>query len=66
MVLIGTLKENVVWTILEDRENHALKKVRQNLFLCLFVLFCLLFRATPVAYGGSQARGPTRAIPAGL
>ena len=23
-----------------------------------FVLFCLIFRATPMAYGGSQARGP--------
>ena len=27
------------------------------LFICLF----LLFRATPVAYGGSQPRGPVRA-----
>ena len=34
-------------------------------FFGLFGLFCL-FRATPVAYGGSQARVPVRAIAAGL
>ena len=28
--------------------------------------FLLLFRATPVAYGASQARGPVRATAAGL
>ena len=33
--------------------------------LCLFVCL-LLFRATPVAYGGSQARGLVRATAAGL
>ena len=27
---------------------------------------CVLFRTTPTAYGGSQARGPIRAIAAGL
>ena len=27
-----------------------------------FVLFCFLFRVTPTAYGGSQARGRTRAL----
>ena len=31
------------------------------LFVCLFV-----FRATPTTYGGSQARGPSRATAAGL
>ena len=33
-----------------------------------FVCVCLfaLSRATPVAYGGSQARGPIRAVAAGL
>ena len=35
------------------------------LFIDLFILF-LLFRATPVAYGNSQARGQIRAIAAGL
>ena len=34
---------------------------------CLFVyLFICLFRATPMAYGGSQARGPIRAVANGL
>ena len=31
-----------------------------------FILYYLLFRATPEAYGGSQARGPIRATAAGL
>ena len=35
------------------------------LFIYLFIYFCL-FRATPMAYGGSQARGPIRAVAAGL
>ena len=30
------------------------------------VLFCLLFRATSTAYGGSQARGQIRATAASL
>ena len=36
--------------------------------LCTFYLFyfCPSFRAAPVAYGGSQARGPIGAIAAGL
>ena len=36
---------------------------RQFLFVCLFVL---LFRATPAAYGSSQARGRIGATTAGL
>ena len=36
-------------------------------FLCLFVLFCfLLFRAVPMAYGSSQARGGIGAAAASL
>ena len=35
-------------------------------FLRMFVCLFLLFRATPVAYGGSQARGPIGAAAAGL
>ena len=31
-----------------------------------FYLFILLFRAVPAAFGGSQAKGPTRATDAGL
>ena len=34
-------------------------------FVCLFFAF-LLFRATPMAYGGSQARGQIGATAAGL
>ena len=33
---------------------------------CIFVLFCLLFRAAPAAYGCSQARGQIGAAAAGL
>ena len=37
------------------------------LFIFIFILFYfLLFRAAPVANGGSQARGPLGAIAAGL
>ena len=35
------------------------------MFIYLFFSFGL-FRATPMAYGGSQARGPVRAVAAGL
>ena len=35
-----------------------------GLFIYLFI-YCL-FRAAPVAYGGSLARGPFRAVAAGL
>ena len=35
-------------------------------FFCLFVFVLLLFRATPVTYGSSQARGQNRAAAAGL
>ena len=34
-------------------------------FFCFFCFFCL-FRATPVVYGESKARGPIRATAAGL
>ena len=41
-----------------------LEVINQVGFVCLFV--CLLFRAAPEAYGGSQARGPIRAAAASL
>ena len=31
-----------------------------------FIYLCSLFRATPDAYGGSQARGPVGAVATGL
>ena len=36
------------------------------LYFFSFLLFFWLFRATPVAYGGSQTRGPIGAIAASL
>ena len=35
-------------------------------FLFFFFFFALLFRGAPMAYGGSQARGPIGAIAASL
>ena len=35
-------------------------------FIYLFILVFLSFRVTATAYGGSQARGPIRALAAGL
>ena len=50
--------------------RSILTQIRKGLgFVCLFVcLFCLFAfsRATPVAYGGSQARGLIGAVAAGL
>ena len=43
---------------------ELLKPARGFLFVC-FSVFCL-FRAIPTAYGGSQARGPVRAVAAHL
>ena len=37
-----------------------------NFFCIWFVLFCLLLRAAPAAYGGCQARDQIRATAAGL
>ena len=46
------------------------KRFLEKISICfLFVLFCFVvffaFRATPMAYGGSHARGPIRAAAAG-
>ena len=37
-----------------------------SISLHIYFCCCCLFRATPIPYGGSQARGPIRAIAAGL
>ena len=37
-----------------------------QVFWGVFVLFCVFSRDTPVAYGGSQARGRIGAVAAGL
>ena len=44
-------------------ENNKAKDF--SFFFFSFFVFCL-FRATPMAYGGSQARGPIKASAAGL
>ena len=47
-------------------KNHGSQNITVGSFL-FFFFFCLChFRATPVAYGGSQARGGIRAIAADL
>ena len=43
----------------------SIKEERVLFYFILFFVFCL-FRATPAAYGGSQARGRVEAIAAGL
>ena len=55
-------KANVNARLLSE-ENQ--KKKIKPCFFCLFFSFSL-FRATPTAYGGSQARGPIGATAAGL
>ena len=58
----GTIASSdlTTWSFLE--ENGI--KTPLLLFFVLFV--CCLFRATPAAYGDSQARGQIRATAAGL
>ena len=48
----------------ENLASDILGKVLSGSF-SLFVYVCL-FKATPVAYGGSQARGTIRAVATGL
>ena len=41
-------------------KNHYIKKQKKTLYIyiCIYIyLFILLFKATPMGYGGSQARG---------
>ena len=48
--------------------RHMYTHESQGSFILFYVLFIyfLLFRAAPVAYGGSQARGPIGAVATGL
>ena len=70
-----------LWTSLGWRENvkSAFRNTALNSSLrlnCTYILYCLgffpvlflfcLFMATPMAYGGSQARGRIRAVASGL
>ena len=56
---------NVIKFIELKKENHTvMKKIQSTLFTYLSCV--CLFRATPTAYGGSQARSQIRAAAAGL
>ena len=60
----GHLKQNwrATWLLLIS----LVKKQSQLSFFSFFLFFSLLFRATPFAYGNSQARGWLRTTAAGL
>ena len=51
----------MVWTISLELNLHRLDFV-----FSAFWFFVLLFRATPMAYGGAQARDPIVTVAAGL
>ena len=59
-----------VWPQISDIMNYTgwpcLSRCFLKVFLGLSLFFFCIFRAAPMAYGGSQARGPIRAIAAGL
>ena len=46
--------------------NLEISVIWNGLFIYLFIYYFLLFRATPMAYGGSQARGEIGTVAAGL
>ena len=48
-----------------DTPTHIYTYFRDTLFFYFYFYFCP-FRATPVAYGSSQARDPVKAAAAGL
>ena len=47
-------------------DNFGVFVLNSMIFVCLFIYLFLLFRATPVAYGGSQASGLIEATTASL
>ena len=49
-----------------DIADKSFFQVTQPLGLLFYFIYFCLFRATPAAYGGSQARGPVGAAAAGL
>ena len=56
----GTHFHSFILVLLRSLQHNPLKLVWFG-----FVLFCLLSRAAPAAYGGSQARGLIGAVAAG-
>ena len=49
--LAGSGRTDFIWEFLLCEEGYA------KLFICVCAFFFCLFRAAPVAYGGSQAKG---------
>ena len=61
-----SLLESLLWCSFDTwPRNLACLGCRQKQFYLFICLFCL-FRATPMAYGGSQARGLIGAVAIGL
>ena len=62
-----TLAQNAIHVTdsYSDTTSSPLNIFSPFFFLFFFFSFCL-FRAAPAAYGGSQTRGPIRAVAAGL
>ena len=48
------------------KEYHNIGILWQLAFFIYLFIYFVYFRATPVAYGGSQARGPNRSVATGL
>ena len=48
------------------RSKERKKMVTRGVLVFCFLGFFCLFRASPTAYGASQAKGPIRAVAAGL
>ena len=65
LLVIGLGKDNTLTCISEAINKCVYMGEPWNLFIYFSFLFCL-FRAAPVAYGGSQTRGRIGAVAAGL
>ena len=56
----------LIFSIIVDLHILSISAVQQSDPVRVFLFVCFLFRATPVAYGDSQARGLIRAVAACL
>ena len=56
----------LIFSIIVDLHILSISAVQQSDPVRVFLFVCFLFRATPVAYGDSQARGPIGAAAASL
>ena len=72
IILGGFNSQTIKFTSLKCTSQGVLNvftgsgKLRHNLIVFHFLFLFLLFRATPAAYGGSQAWGRIRAVAASL